>query len=86
MSDSEFDAQFVEKSLADTYLHIANSMERRLQENGKLIDNPAHSFEELLSDIALFKIVSFTNPQLHKAGHAPTKYEEAWISCPVHLW
>ena len=53
----------VSKPLADTYRHLKTSMERQLGNQGKEI-NSVNAHKQLLSDVAILKIVEHTNEQL----------------------
>ena len=63
LSEDGYDDRMVTKPLADTYRHVKTSMEKRLESQDQEI-NSVNAHKQLLSDVAILKIVEHTNEQL----------------------
>jgi hypothetical protein len=70
-TEEDYAEEDITGALIDSYIHAADSMERRLNQLGVDV-NSANTVEVLISDAALVKLKEHTSQQLVRKGHTGT--------------
>jgi len=76
MTEDDFLEQFLAIPLKDIYIQIVDSVEQTLKHDNKDVNSSVDSYEALLSNVAIEKIVGYSNQALYNSGLTATDAKE----------